>query len=267
MDISTRSSYKELINDLIREMPKNGRGIASRLAKNISVNTTYISQVLSGDKNFSLEQGLKVARFFDFNELEKEYFMLLINKERSGSFELTKFYEEKISKLKVEFQQVKNRVGKSAELTDEEKAVYYSDWKYQAIKLSTDLEDCNNLREISTRIDVPISKLHHIYDFLLKKNLITQHKNKLEMGIAKTHIPASSPLVKHHHVNWRLKAIEELDRLESDELAFTAPLTISKKDFQLVRNEILELIQSISKRVENSKSEEIACLNIDWFKI
>lgn len=267
MDISARTSYKELINDLIKEMPKNGRGVASRLAKNISVNTTYISQVLSGDKNFSLEQGLKVARFFEFNELEKEFFMLLINKERAGSLDLLKYYEEKISKLKIEFQHVKNRIGKSAELSDEEKAVYYSDWKYQAIKLSTDLEDCNNLRDISIKIDVPISKLHLIYDFLLKKNLIVQNKNKLEMGVAKTHIPSSSPLVKHHHVNWRLKAIEEMDRLENDELAFTAPLTISKKDFNLVRSEILELIQSISKRVEASKSEEIACLNIDWFKL
>jgi sRNA-binding carbon storage regulator CsrA len=49
-------------------------------------------------------------------------------------------------------------------------------------------------------------------------------------------------------------------------IGFSAPLTISKKDFDIVREEILEFIQNLSKRVDQSDSEIVACLNIDWFK-
>jgi hypothetical protein len=84
--------------------------------------------------------------------------------------------------------------------------------------------------------------------------------------MSQNYVRASSPLVKRHHVNWRLKAIEHYEKLSDSELGFTAPLTISKKDFDIVREEILKFIQDLSKRVEKSDSEIVACLNIDWFK-
>lgn len=266
MDISKFSSYKAIIKELIKTYPNKGRGVASRLATFLNVNTTFVSQVLIGDKHLSLEQGIKVTHFFEFSELEKEYFLTLINFERSGTKDLENYFELKLSAIKNQFQNIKSRVGNTQELTDSDKAIYYSDWKYQAVKLATSLDDCNSLREISHKLDVPMAKLHSVFEFLIEKGLIKQNKNKLSMGIAKTHVPASSPLVKRHHVNWRLKAIEHYEKLSDTELGFTAPLTISEKDFAIIREEILKFIQDLSKRVEKSDSEIVACLNIDWFK-
>lgn len=46
-----------------------------------------------------------------------------------------------------------------------------------------------------------------------------------------------------------------------------APLTISEKDFESVREEILLMIKKLGAKVSESKSDELACFNIDFFKI
>jgi len=44
---------------------------------------------------------------------------------------------------------------------------------------------------------------------------------------------------------------------------FTAPISISRKDFEKVKNMILELIEDISKVVKKTDPEVVACLNFD----
>ena len=48
---------------------------------------------------------------------------------------------------------------------------------------------------------------------------------------------------------------------------FTAPVSISKSDFKEVREELLRSLKKITQRVQSSKAESIANLNIDWFWI
>lgn len=61
----------------------------------------------------------------------------------------------------------------------------------------------------------------------------------------------------------RLKAIERSENLASEELMFTSPFSISKKDFNYLREEILKLIKSTSLVIKDSPAEEVACLNFD----
>jgi hypothetical protein len=51
------------------------------------------------------------------------------------------------------------------------------------------------------------------------------------------------------------------------ELAFTAPLSISAKDFGKVREILLNAIEQSSKVVEGSEPEKVACLNIDFLEV
>jgi hypothetical protein len=48
---------------------------------------------------------------------------------------------------------------------------------------------------------------------------------------------------------------------------FTAPISLSKKDFVKVRSALLDMISEISKIVEKSPCEELAYLGIDWMKL
>lgn len=58
-----------------------------------------------------------------------------------------------------------------------------------------------------------------------------------------------------------------LEASSIDDLSFTAPVTIAKKDIVKVREILLEAISEISKVVDASPSEETVYLGIDWLKI
>lgn len=58
-----------------------------------------------------------------------------------------------------------------------------------------------------------------------------------------------------------------MDEIETDELFFTAPMVLSADMILEVRKELVTLIERITKQITDSKSETLACLNIDWFKI
>ena len=44
-------------------------------------------------------------------------------------------------------------------------------------------------------------------------------------------------------------------------------MTLSHKDALKIRQMIIEFIQSVNKVVDPSPSEEIHCMNIDWFVV
>jgi hypothetical protein len=48
---------------------------------------------------------------------------------------------------------------------------------------------------------------------------------------------------------------------------FTAPISISKKDFVKVKTMILDLIENITEIVKDTEPEVIACLNFDQILI
>jgi hypothetical protein len=82
-----------------------------------------------------------------------------------------------------------------------------------------------------------------------------------------THIEARSPMSTRHHQNWRAKSIELHEKMRQEDLAFTGPISLSEKDIPKVRSILLETISEISKIVEESDSDGIAYLGIDWIKL
>lgn len=55
--------------------------------------------------------------------------------------------------------------------------------------------------------------------------------------------------------------------MRSDDLAFTAPISMAKKDIPKIRKILLDTISEISSVVEASPSEEVLYLGIDWIKM
>lgn len=86
------------------------------------------------------------------------------------------------------------------------------------------------------------------------------------MGETHLHIPNESPLVVKHHTNWRMKAVQKMDTRESAELFFTSPMSISVKDFDVIRERLNIALKGIVDIAKESPAEEVVCLNIDFFK-
>lgn len=265
--IYTFKDYRSFLKAAFEARSKNGFGEAKRLAEYLSVHPTFISQVLKDVKFFNSEQALAVAEYLNLNELETEYFILLVQIERAGTTAYKQRLKKKLQELDQKANDLVHRVRHEARLNPEEQATFYSDWIYSAFRLSTLLPKMNSLESLSKHLGVPIPELKMIADFLVQAGLVKLEKSLYKIGPLSTHLERSSPWIKSHHLNWRQKAIERMNLKKEESLYYTAPMTVSRKDMEVIKEVLIKAINDIDKIVEPSESETLVCLNMDWFEV
>lgn len=259
--------YKKFLSHRIQLMPKKGRGQARKLAEHLRVQPVVISQIISGDRDFSPEQAIEVCEFFGLDSGASDYFVLLVQFARSGTQTLKKYYEQKILNLQKEAAELKSKIVEHKELDDFDRSIFYSNWFYSGIRLLTSIPEFDTVEAISLRFRLSKQQVSAILEFLVSRNLCVEQAGRYSLGVAATFIDGSSPYINNHRRNWRLKGLERLVEPNVNDLFFSSPCTISEKDMVVIRKRLLELIAENSKTIKGSPSEKLACLNIDWFEV
>jgi uncharacterized protein (TIGR02147 family) len=159
------------------------------------------------------------------------------------------------------------RVEKDKILTDEEKSIFYSSWQYSAIRIVSSLDGGRTREEISERLGIEKKQVSEILEFLVRAGLCRAEKGRYFQHISRTHLEKTSPHLKQHHSNWRIKSIQKMDRTSPEDLTFTAPLSLSNKDFDFLREEMIQLIKKVSETVKETEPEDIFCFTLDFFRV
>ena len=261
------TDYRETIKNHLEGMAKGGHGQLKKLADHLRVNPTLVSQVMTGRKDFTVEQALSTAEFLGLSPIEKEAFVLMVQISRAGTHDLKFYFEEKLKLVREESQKIAKRVRIERELNDSEKIRFYSNWIYSVIRLSTSIDGLQTVETISEKLEIPRAKVTGILEFLVETGLCKKDGNLYSMGPSRTHIPAGSPMVTTHHRNWRFKALEKMESQNEEGLHYSVPMSISKKDAAQLKELLLKLISKSSDIVKPSKAEEVFCMNIDFFKV
>lgn len=87
------------------------------------------------------------------------------------------------------------------------------------------------------------------------------------LGVQKTHLEYDSLHLIRHYNHWRLRSLVHSENLLESELMYTALVSLSRKDFDTLREEMTVFIKNFLDRVHESPAEEIACFNLDFFWI
>ncbi len=267
MDFFSYEDYRALVKDKFKQKEKKGRGEFKRLAELLNISAVYVSQVFSGDRELSLDQGWGVCRFLNLTDLQTKYFMLLVEREKASNKGLKDFFSKQLEEIRLKSLDLKNRLPQDMQMTNEQKAIFYSTWFYSAIRIATSIEEMQDADKIAKRLELPVHTVTEVLDFLLQTGMCVYDQNRIKMGPSFTHLEKSSPYIKARQTVWRLRAIEKMDVNEPQQLFYTAPMSVSKNDLLEIRSEIAQLIEKILARVANSKAQDLACLNIDWFVI
>ncbi|MES2769577.1 MAG: TIGR02147 family protein [Bdellovibrionota bacterium] len=266
MNIYEFISYKTYLKAWLKALPKKGHGESRRIAEALGISTTMISQVLNGEKNFNLELASDLCDYLGLNEKETDYFFLLVEFERAGTHRLKQKLKKKIERLKIQASVLKERLEKDKELTDHDKATFYSSWIYSGIRNLIATDTSLTIDSISQRLQIPRNQIQKILDFLLESGLCELKQNKYLVGAKRTHLGNDSPLVTKHHQNWRMQGFNKMIFAEDKNLFYTAPMSLSKEAAQKIRQELPAFIEKINKWVVDSDSEIVRCLNIDFFE-
>ncbi len=267
MKIFDFENYKAYVTALVSSRPKNGHGEYSRISKSLRIHSTTVSQIFKGDKHLTLDQTHRLAQYLALDTNETDYLMNMVLHEKSESEDLKSVFARRMEELKLKADSLQSKVLPNKELSAPDKAVFYSQWYYSALNLASGRPQGISPDEAAEKLKLPLRTVKEAYKYLKSCGLCREKQGRYYSENIRTHIDRNSPLATRHHSNWRLKSIEGLDHLKKEDLVFTAPITLSKKDAKRVRKEILDLIGSIAKQVEPSPSEDLYCLNIDWTQL
>jgi uncharacterized protein (TIGR02147 family) len=261
-------NYKKLVRDWVEERPKGGHGQFKKMAEYLNVSTVLVSQIFNGDRDLTNDQAWVLTSFMGLTQLESEYFHLLVQRERAGVAALKDHLENKLKEVRARGQNLRERLPRDLELTEQDKALFYSNWYYSAARLLTSIQGYQNVDAIAARLELPRSQVAQVVEFLLSKGLcVESDRGELAMGPRRTHLEKESPYIRNRQLDWRSRGFEAMNRNDPHQMFFTGPMTLSVNGIEMVRQEILKLIDVVSKIVDKEQAQELACLNIDWFKV
>jgi uncharacterized protein (TIGR02147 family) len=262
-------SYLDYRKYLENRLPVSGkeRGIRSRLAEALSCQTAFISRVLHGEAHFSLEHGVVINRFLKHTDAEGEFFLLLVQLARAGSEELRKFFEKQIAGILEKRQHIAERIQVKNDLSHEDQMRYYSTWYYAAIHVLITVPEFQTIEALTNYLRLPRSQIEAALEFLTSTGLVTRDGNSFRAGTTRIHIGKNSPMISKHHTNWRMRAIDAIDRFSRDDLFYSGPVSISHADAEKIHAKYLKFIEEIEAIVKPSKEEGVYCLGLDFYKL
>jgi uncharacterized protein (TIGR02147 family) len=266
VSILSYENYRDFLKDWIRDHPRGGHGVKQRLAERLGVSSTLISFVLSGKKKLTLEQASDLADHMKLRDLENEYLFLLVEIDRAGTHRLRAKLEKKLEHLKKQGHKITHRVVKDRELTEEVKAVFYSNWLNTGLRNLLATGNFRTPREIAERLMVGEDLVAAAIQFMLEQKLVVEDDGVLRTGPTYTHLEGDSPFVDRHRQNWHIRGFVEMERRRPEDLFYSSPMSMSRSDVHKVKSLLLKVIDETLAIMRPSPSEEAVCLNIDWFK-
>lgn len=261
------NDYKAFLESVEQSRKVFQKGFRSKLAEFISCQSGYISHVMNGNAHFSLEQTMRIAKFLNLNAREQKYLLSLVELARAGSTELKLHFENEVRALKEEYLNVKERVGESRILSEANQSTYYSSWHYLAVHVLSSLPEYNDAKSISEALKIPEDVTARILLFLIEAGILEQKKGKLISGLTQVHLNRESPLIRQHHTNWRIAAVQSLMNDNRTDLHYSTVSSLSKTDAEKLRAQMVQLIESYVETVKPSKEEVVYGFNIDFYNL
>lgn len=246
---------------------KQRTGAKSKAAQFIGCQTAYLSQVLNGHAQLSLEQAQKMSEFLSHAPEETHFLLLLVQFQRAGTKELEVYFKNQLDEILDQRQKIKSRVDVNREMSELQKNKYYSSWVYAAVHIALSIPELQNPQKISQYLEIELNRTYEILNFLKESGLAIQEEGIYKIGPSHVHLGNDEDNILKHHSNWRLKALQGLDRGRSQIVNYAVTYSVAKSDVQKIKNKLLDVIQENMKIVAPSKEEVLMCNIIDFFEL
>jgi uncharacterized protein (TIGR02147 family) len=241
-------------------------GVRLAMAQAIGCHSSYFTKILDADANLNLEQSLKLSTYFQMTAEESDYFLLLVQKARSGTKALERYFETKLDALQQKRLSLKERVSIKRSLSREDQATYYGSWHFAAIHMALTVLQLNTRGALASYFELTEKKVGEILEFLISVGLAVEEKGTFKVGPSELHLEGDSPSILKHHTNWRTKAITALDREDALDLHYSGVFTLSKADAASLRERLVKVIRdSVSFATQSKNEDEVLCFALDFF--
>lgn len=265
MNLFEATDYKDFLRAWVEARPGGGRGEYRRMAEILGVSTTLVSQVVNGDKHFSMENANSLCEHLGFNDREADFFLLLVEFARAGTHGYRSRLQKRIDHARAEALKLSQRLRNDRDLSPTETATYYSDWTFTATTNFIACAPTTDVDSLARTLHIPRAAAARVLEFLLDSGILVRGESGLDIGAKHTFLKRESPFVSKHHQNWRMQGFQQMAHVRPSDFFYTSPMSMSAETADLIRRELPNFVEKILKWVGPSPSEIVRCLNIDFF--
>lgn len=259
--------FRKYLLDILNS-PAAERGIQARWATATGCQPAYMSHVLKGRAEFSLEQAEALTNYLGMTPKEKDYFLLLVQMSRAGTPSYKSYLKGKIELQKAEYDNLKQRVNIESKMNLEDQILYYSRWQYSAVHMCVMLPEMNNAQKIAQRLSLSVPETEEALDVLLRMSLISKMSGGWKVQKSAMHLENDSPLLKTLHTQWRLKSIDAISIHKNQrDLRYSGCVALGKSDVEKIKELLTQAVEQSISQILPSPEETLAVLNIDFFEI
>lgn len=266
MNIFDFKSYK----DYLKAVCQAERGGLSRLAEAGQVQKSYLSACLSGKNHLTLDHAFGMAEYLNLSDYQQDYFFVLIEKEKASTPKLKKRLEAKARDMSRESYRLKNQQRDTiivSEAPSLEIGAYYASWLSTAIHMLTSIERFQTVASIAKRLALPQESVERSIAQLGKLDLVKKQGEKYRWNSSNLHLEDDSIWIANHHGNWRLRAVDNVQKGDSESTHYSVVQSMSEEDFEKLKRKIVQFIKEFQSIADPSDPEEAFCLNLDFFRI
>lgn len=261
------TDYKAYLSDKLELLSKTERGSKKKAAEFIGCQASYLSQILTGKPDLTLDQAHKLNQFFLHDKIESKHFIYLVELGKATTKELREFLLEQIQELQQSRFDLKKRLKKTDQISDEAMNKYYSTWFYSAIHIALAVPELQNARSIAKKFNLPEEMVASVIQFLEECGLVEKEQGTYKFTKMRIHLDRNSDFIQRHHINWRSQTLQSVEKNLPDDLHFSTVFAISKSDFKNIKEIFIQAIESARAIIRPSESEEVYAITMDVFKV
>lgn len=243
--------------------PPYGRGSRGRMAHFLNCQPSFISQVMKGKNELSLEHAHQLNLFFEHDQDESNFFIHLVLLSKAGSTGLAGHLENQLREIKEKALSIE-RVSPQNELSEEDTLQYYNDWRNSMIHMAVTIPKFRSVEALVERLQIPENEVLEKLQFLTRLNLCRKVTDRYyEPGEMRIHLKKSTAYSKTAAIMMRLHNLEKMNMLKKNDMNFSANFTISHEKFELLKSRFRDVIKDINESLVDDEPESLFSLTID----
>jgi len=262
------TDYRTYLDEWLRSQPAGGYGQRSKWAEAMGCKSAYVSRVLQGGAELSLEQGEKLSEHLAHTRDEKDYFILLVSLARAATASLRSYYLERVQEFSRNKLILKNRSLPRQPMAVEQQATYYSSWQFAAIHVLLMIPAFRTPKAIGGKLKIPLPRVLEVLEFLVRIGAAQKTGDRFKADQVTLYLPSDSSLIAQHQSNWRVKCLQSLENFSDRDFHYSAAISLNQKDVPKVRAILVSAFEQIRKTVRASENEdEILGYCLDLFHL
>lgn len=247
--------------------PEGPRGAKARFAEHLRIKPAYLSQVLAKKVALSPEHADLANSYFNHSVEEADFFLLLVNRDRSGSQSLRRHYDRQVRSILQKRLEVTERLGRKGELSAVAQGVYYSSWIFAALHVATTIPALRTPQALRERFGLSAETVARTMKFLEENALVERRGDGFHPTQSWVRLARTSPLITPLHTNWRQAAIRNIPVQEDSDFHFSGIYTLDAKTAEVIREALLTSVREQVLKIETAPEREIFALGVDFFRL